>query len=322
MSDTILVLGASGQIGSELIVKLGEIYGDNHVIATDVRYSEKMDNNPFHFEIVDATDKNAILQVVEKYNVTQIYNMVAMLSATAEKYPKKAWNLNMVSHFNVLEIAKEKKLKRVFWPSSIAAFGPNTPKINTPQYTTMDPSTVYGISKLTGEFWCNYYFENYGVDVRSIRYPGIISWKTKPGGGTTDYAVEIFFDALQKGSYNCFLSEDTRLPMMYMDDAINATIQLMQADKEAIQLRTSYNLGAINFTPQELVLEIQKVIPEFTATFNPDFRQKIAETWPQSIDDTLAKNHWNWKPKFNLSSMTNEMIKNLRSQKDKTLETA
>ena len=322
MSDTILVLGASGQIGSELIVKLGEIYGDNHVIATDVRYSEKMDNNPFHFEIVDATDKKAIIQVVEKYNVTQIYNMVAMLSATAEKYPKKAWNLNMVSHFNVLEIAKEKKLKKVFWPSSIAAFGPNTPKINTPQYTTMDPSTVYGISKLTGEFWCNYYFENYGVDVRSIRYPGIISWKTKPGGGTTDYAVEIFFDALEKGSYNCFLSEDTRLPMMYMDDAINATIQLMQAEKEAIQLRTSYNLGAINFTPQELVLEIQKVIPEFTATFNPDFRQKIAETWPQSIDDTLAKNQWNWKPKFNLSSMTNEMIKNLRSQKDKTLETA
>lgn len=319
MKEVILVLGASGQIGSELVVKLGEIYGNEQIIATDVRYSEKMNNNPFHFEIVDATDKQAILEVVRKYNVTQIYNMVAMLSVTAEKYPKKAWNLNMTSHFNVLEIARTEKISKVFWPSSIAAFGPSTPKEHTPQYTTMDPTTVYGISKLTGEFWSNYYFEQYGVDVRSIRYPGIISWKTKPGGGTTDYAVEIFFDALDKGSYDCFLEKDTRLPMMYMDDAIKATIQIMQADAKDVKVRTSYNLGAINFTPGELVAEIQHQLPEFSINYTPDFRQKIANSWPQSIDDSQARNDWNWNHNFDLKAMTKDMITNLRSQRLETV---
>lgn len=320
MSDTILVLGASGQIGSELILRLGEIYGDEQIIATDVRYSEKMDRNPFHFEIVDATDKEAILNVVNKYGVTQIYNMVAMLSATAEKSPEKAWNLNMTSHLNVLEIAKEKNLKRVFWPSSIAAFGPNTPKQNTPQYTTMDPNTVYGISKLTGEYWCNYYHRNYGVDVRSLRYPGIISWKTKPGGGTTDYAVEIFFEALEKGHYTSFLEKDTRLPMMYMDDAIEATIQLMAAKSDDILVRTSYNLGAIDFTPAELAREIKKIIPNFTIDYKSDFRQQIASSWPESIDDSLARSQWDWKHKFDLELMTKEMIKNLKSQQNQSIE--
>lgn len=320
MSDTILVLGASGQIGSELILRLGEIYGDEQIIATDVRYSEKMDRNPFHFEIVDATDKEAILNVVNKYGVTQIYNMVAMLSATAEKSPERAWNLNMTSHLNVLEIAKEKNLKRVFWPSSIAAFGPNTPKQNTPQYTTMDPNTVYGISKLTGEYWCNYYHKNYGVDVRSVRYPGIISWKTKPGGGTTDYAVEIFFEALEKGHYTSFLEKETRLPMMYMDDAIEATIQLMAAKSEDILVRTSYNLGAIDFTPAELAREIKKIIPNFTIDYKSDFRQQIASSWPESIDDSLARSQWDWKHKFDLELMTKEMIKNLKSQQNQSIE--
>lgn len=320
MSDTILVLGASGQIGSELILRLGEIYGDEQIIATDVRYSEKMDRNPFHFEIVDATDKEAILNVVNKYGVTQIYNMVAMLSATAEKSPERAWNLNMTSHLNVLEIAKEKNLKRVFWPSSIAAFGPNTPKQNTPQYTTMDPNTVYGISKLTGEYWCNYYHKNYGVDVRSVRYPGIISWKTKPGGGTTDYAVEIFFEALEKGNYTSFLEKETRLPMMYMDDAIEATIQLMAAKSEDILVRTSYNLGAIDFTPAELAREIKKIIPNFTIDYKSDFRQQIASSWPESIDDSLARSQWDWKHKFDLELMTKEMIKNLKSQQNQSIE--
>ncbi len=319
MSETILVLGAGGQIGSELIVKLASIYGNENVIASDIRHSEKIANQPFHFEIIDATDKKAIEDVVDKYKVTQVYNLVAMLSATGEKYPKKAWNLNMISHFNVLEIAREKQLSKVFWPSSIAAFGPNTPKIDTPQYTTMDPTTVYGISKLTGEFWNHYYYEKYGVDVRSIRYPGIISWKTKPGGGTTDYAVEIFFEALEKGHYNCFLEKDTMLPMMYMDDAVNATIQIMQVDSKDIKIRTSYNLAAINFTPEELVAQIQKVIHDFTVDYDPDFRQEIANTWPQKIDDSKARTDWNWNHQFDLELMTKEMIKNLKTQNLETV---
>lgn len=321
MSETILILGAGGQIGSELVVRLGKIYGNNHIVASDVRFLESLDQSPFHFEVLDATDKEAIIKVVEKYKVTQIYNLVAMLSAVGEKYPKKAWNLNMQSHLNVLEIAKEKSLKRVFWPSSIAAFGPNTPKENTPQNAYMDPTTVYGISKLSGEFWCNYYHENYGVDVRSIRYPGIISWKTKPGGGTTDYAVEIFFEAIEKQTYSCFLTENTKLPMMYMDDAIDATIQLMQADADDIKIRTSYNLAAINFTPKELAEAIQEIIPSFSITYQEDFRQKIADTWPQSIDDTFAREHWNWQHKFDLKLMTKEMIENLNQQKTEMVDT-
>jgi nucleoside-diphosphate-sugar epimerase len=238
-----------------------------------------------------------------------------MLSATAEKFPEKAWNLNMKSLLGVLDLAKDKYIKQIYWPSSIAVFGPTTPKENTPQNTLMEPSTVYGISKVSGEFWCKYYHDKYGVDVRSLRYPGIISWKTKPGGGTTDYAVDIYFKALEDGKYNCFLSENTRLPMMYMNDAIKATIQIMQAKPEDIKIRTSYNLSAINFTPQELSLEIKKHIPDFKITYQPDFRQQIADTWPEFINDSFARKDWNWQHEFDLKSMTADIIKNLKTQK-------
>lgn len=314
MSDTILVIGASGQIGGELTAKLRSIYGNNHVIASDIKKGDDflMESGPF--ELIDATDKNRILEVVNQYKVTQIYLLAAMLSATGEKYPDKAWHLNMTSLLAVLDLAKEGHIKQVYWPSSIAVFGPTTPKINTPQKTVMEPSTVYGISKLSGEFWCNYYHEKYGVDVRSLRYPGIISWKTAPGGGTTDYAVDIFFKAVQEGKYECFLSENTRLPMMYMEDAVNATIQLMQANPEDLTIRTSYNLSAIDFTPAELANEIKKVIPDFSITYAPDFRQEIADSWPQCIDDTKARSEWNWRHKFDITALCKEMIVNLESQ--------
>lgn len=315
MSQTILVLGASGQIGSELIEKLRAIYGMDNVVASDIRNGASSLMNSGPFEIIDATDKEAIFTVVKKYNVTQIYLLAAMLSATGEKFPHKAWNLNMTSLLAVLDLAKDKHINQVFWPSSIAVFGSTTPKINTPQKTVMEPSTVYGISKLSGEFWCNYYHEKYGVDVRSLRYPGIISWKTKPGGGTTDYAVDIFFKALEQGSFECFLNEDTRLPMMYMEDAVNATIQIMQAMPEDITIRTSYNLSAMDVTPKELAREIQKNIPNFTISYAPDFRQKIADTWPQIIDDSKAREDWKWTHKFSLSSMTIDILKNLNSHK-------
>lgn len=311
MSDTILIIGACGQIGTELTQKLREIYGQNNVIASDIREgtSEMMQSGPF--EILDATNKAGILQIVQKYGVTQVYLMAAMLSATAEKYPHKAWELNMSSLLGVLDLAKEKHIKQVYWPSSIASFGPTSPKVNTPQETIMEPTTVYGISKLAGEHWCNYYHDKYGVDVRSIRYPGIISWKTKPGGGTTDYAVDIYFKAVEDKKYECFLSEKTRLPMMYMQDAVNATIQLMQADASKIKTRTSYNLAAISFTPEEIAIEIKKHIPEFEITYRTDFRQEIADSWPQVIDDSPARSDWNWNHKFDLSLMTEEMLKNL-----------
>lgn len=315
MSETILVLGASGQIGSELVIKLRSIYGVKKVIASDIRFSEELAKDEAPFEIIDATNKNDIKNVVLKYGITQVYQLVAMLSASGEKYPEKAWELNMTSLFNVLELAKEKLINRIFWPSSIAVFGPSTPKVQTPQETLMNPTTVYGISKLSGEFWCNYYFEKYGVDVRSLRYPGIISWKTKPGGGTTDYAVDIFFKAIEEGHYNCFLSENTRLPMMYMDDAVRATIDLMQADASNITIRTSYNLSAIDFTPEELAEEIKKIIPDFTIEYNPDFRQEIANSWPQTIDDSKAREDWNWSYQFDLELMVTDMINNLQSSK-------
>jgi len=314
MSDTILILGASGQIGNELTLKLRTIYGKENVIASDIREGNTELMNSGVFEILDATNKEAILTIIKKHKITQVYLMAAMLSGTAEKFPEKAWNLNMTSLLAVLDLAKEKHIKQVFWPSSIAVFGATSPKINTPQKTVMEPSTVYGISKVSGEHWCNYYHEKYGVDVRSIRYPGIISWKTNPSGGTTDYAVDIFFNAIENGSYECFLSEETRLPMMYMDDAIDATIQIMQADKKNIKTRTSYNLAAISFTPQEIATEIKKHIPDFTISYNPDFRQAIADSWPQSIDDSLARNDWNWQHKFDLASMTSEIIFCLQAQ--------
>lgn len=318
MSETILILGACGQIGTELTQKLRAIYGTDNVIASDIREgdAEMMSSGPF--EIIDATNQEQILSVVQKHKVTQVYLMAAMLSATAEKYPLKGWDLNMTSLLAVLELAREKYIQKIYWPSSMAAFGPTSPKMNTPQQTIMEPSTVYGISKVAGEHWCNYYHDKYGVDVRSIRYPGIISWKTLPGGGTTDYAVDIYFDALKKGTFECFLSENTRLPMMYMDDAINATIQLMQADEENIKTRTSYNLAAISFTPAEIAAEIKKYIPEFTITYNPDFRQAIADSWPQVIDDSAARKDWGWRHQFDLASMTKDIITNLQAKTEES----
>ena len=312
MDKRILVLGASGQIGTELTQKLREFYGNSNVVASDIKLCtfEMMDIGPF--EIIDATDKETILSVIKKYNINQVYLLAAMLSATAEKFPQKAWNLNMNSLLAVLELAKEKHIQQVYWPSSIAVFGPTTPKNNTPQKTIMEPSTVYGISKLAGEFWCNYYHEKFGVDVRSLRYPGIISWKTKPGGGTTDYAVDIYFKAVEEKKFTCFLSENTRLPMMYMEDAVNATIQLMEANPANIKIRTSYNLSAIDFTPKEIAAEIKKQIPDFTIDYAPDSRQQIADSWPSSIDDSEARNDWNWKHEFDLQRMTFKMLENLK----------
>ena len=312
MTDTILIIGACGQIGTELTQKLRETYGKNQVIASDIREGNEELMKAGPFEILDATDKEAILKVVENYKVTQVYLMAAMLSATAEQYPRKAWDLNMVSLLAVLDLAKEKHIKQVYWPSSIASFGPTSPKVNTPQQTIMEPSTVYGISKLAGEQWCNYYHDKYGVDVRSIRYPGIISWKTKPGGGTTDYAVDIYFKAVESQSYECFLSENTRLPMMYMQDAIAATIQIMQADESAIKTRTSYNLAGMSFTPDEIAEEIKKHYPDFEMSYKTDFRQAIADSWPQVIDDSQARKDWNWNHQFDLKLMTDDMLKNLK----------
>lgn len=314
MSQTILVLGASGQIGSELIEKLRTVYGSAHVVASDIRNGSPSLMNSGPFEIIDATDKEAIFAIVKKYNVTQIYLLAAMLSATGEKFPQKAWDLNMTSLLAVLDLAKDKHINQVFWPSSIAVFGATSPKIHTPQKTIMEPSTVYGISKISGEFWCNYYHEKYGVDVRSLRYPGIISWKTKPGGGTTDYAVDIFFKALEQGSFECFLSEDTCLPMMYMEDAVNATVQIMQVNANQINIRTSYNLSAMNFTPKELASAIYQHLPNFTISYKPDYRQAIADSWPDSIDDTKAREDWGWSPNYTLSKMTKDILENLQAQ--------
>ena len=314
MSETILIIGASGQIGNELTQALRAQYGNHQVIASDIREGDEAMMRSGPFEIMDATDKKGILSIVKKYKVTQVYLLAAMLSVTAEEQPKKAWDLNMNSLLGVLDLAKEKHIKQVYWPSSIAVFGPTTPKKNTPQKTIMEPSTVYGISKLSGEFWCNYYHEKYGVDVRSIRYPGIISWKTKPGGGTTDYAIDIYFKALKEGVYECFLSQETRLPMMYMDDAVAATIQLMQAKPADVKLRTGYNLAAIDFTPAEMALEIKKHLQDFKILYKPDFRQEIAASWPSSIDDSEARKDWNWKHQFDLAAITKEMLENIKTE--------
>ncbi|MCF6129662.1 L-threonine 3-dehydrogenase [Flavobacterium sp. AS60] len=312
MSTKILIIGACGQIGTELTQKLRSIYGNDNVIASDIRKLNNDIVNNGIFEVVNALDYNQIEHLIEEYQITDVYLMAALLSATAEKNPAFAWDLNMNSLFHVLNLAKAKKIKKIFWPSSIAVFGPTTPRDNTPQYTIMEPTTVYGISKQTGERWCEYYHNVYGVDVRSIRYPGLISWSTEPGGGTTDYAVDIYHKALKDGKYECFLSEETALPMMYMDDAIRATIEIMQASSEQIKIRSSYNLSGISFTPAEIATEIKKHIPDFTISYKPDFRQKIADSWPASIDDSSAREDWNWKHKFDLATMTEEMLAHLK----------
>lgn len=310
--DKILVIGASGQIGVELTLALRKIYGNQNVIASDLREQNPLLEGTGPYVSLDVMNKEMLHVQVIRQNITQIYLLAAILSATGEKNPGLAWHLNMQGLLNVLDIAREEQLHKVYWPSSIAVFGPSSPKQNCPQQTIIEPSTVYGISKYAGEFWCNYYFHRYGVDVRSLRYPGLISWKSAPGGGTTDYAVEIFHEALEQKNYECFLQEDTYLPMMYMPDAIRATIELMEAPAEKVSIRTSYNISAMSFSPKEIGAEIQKHIPEFSMNYTPDYRQQIANSWPQSIDDSVARADWGWKEEFDLSAMTRDMLQNLQ----------
>jgi nucleoside-diphosphate-sugar epimerase len=312
MSNRILVIGARGQIGTELTTRLREIHGSDTVIASDLRDNEDEFTRSGPFEKLDVLDKAALADLVDKHHIGEIYLMAAMLSATAEKYPNKAWELNMNSLFHVLDLARDGKISKVFWPSSIAVFGPGTPREHTPQSTVMDPTTVYGISKLAGERWCEYYNRNFGVDVRSIRYPGLISYKTPPGGGTTDYAVDIFHQALSKGHYTSFLGPETTLPMMYMDDAIRATISIMERSEGDIAIRSSYNLAGISFSPKEIAGEIRKHLSEFQIDYAPDFRQQIADSWPDSIDDSAAREDWGWKHEYGLEELVSEMLTNLR----------
>jgi nucleoside-diphosphate-sugar epimerase len=308
----ILVTGATGQIGSELTIELRKKYGGDNVIAAghERAPSEKLfQSGPF--EYVDVTDKDNIEKVVRKYHIDTVYHLAAVLSATGEQNPQLAWNVNMNSLYNILEVAREHEMVRVFWPSSIAVFGPSTPRVNTPQETVLIPGTMYGITKVAGELLCNYYFLRFGLDVRSVRYPGIISSETPPSGGTTDYAVEIFYEAIKKKRYMCFVREDTVLPMMYMPDCINAAINLMEVDASRVEHRTSYNVTAMSFSAGELAAEIKKHIPDFKCEYKPDFRQKIADSWPMSIDDSVARREWSWKPMYDLATMTKDMIEKL-----------
>ena len=314
MKERILIIGSSGQIGTELVMELRSMYGNNNVIASDIRpsSSEVMESGPF--EKLDIMDEQLLRDIVKKYKITQVYLLAALLSATAEKNIELGWRLNMRSHSHVLDLAKDGLIKKIFWPSSIAVFGPTTPMENTPQYTVMEPNTVYGITKQAGERWNEYYFNKFGIDVRSIRYPGLIGWKAAPGGGTTDYAVDIFHQAIQHEKYESFLSENTGLPMMYMPDAIRATIELMEAPVEQVKIRSSYNLAGVSFTPKQIAKEVKKHIPDFEMTYNADFRQAIADSWPSSIDDSYAKKDWGWELKYNLEKMTTDMMINLKEQ--------
>jgi nucleoside-diphosphate-sugar epimerase len=311
--EKILVIGASGQIGVELTLALRKLYGAQNVIASDLREQNPLLEGTGPYVSMDVMNKEMLHVQVIRQNVTQIYLLAAILSATGEKNPNLAWHLNMQGLLNVLDIAREEKLTKVYWPSSIAVFGPTSPKQNCPQQTIIEPTTVYGISKYAGEFWCNYYFNKFGVDVRSLRYPGLISYKSAPGGGTTDYAVEIYHEALENKEYTCFLEKGTYLPMMYMPDAIRATIELMEAPVENIKVRTSYNLSGMSFSPEEIGASIQKHIPEFTMKYAPDYRQSIANSWPQSIDDSVARAEWGWKQEYDLDRMTEDMLKNLKN---------
>jgi len=307
--EKILVIGASGQIGVELTLALRKMYGGAQVIASDLREENELLKGTGPYVSLDVMNKEMLHVQVIRQGVTQIYLLAAILSATGEKNPPLAWNLNMQSLLNVLDITKEEKLSKVYWPSSIAVFGPTSPKLNCPQHTVIEPSTVYGISKFAGEFWCNYFHQRFGVDVRSIRYPGLISYKSAPGGGTTDYAIEIFHAAKAGKPYTCFLDENTRLPMMYMSDAIRATIELMEAPADKIRVRTSYNLAAMSFSPQEIYQQIHAHLPEFEIRYRPDYRQHIADSWPNSIDDAAARADWGWKHEYDLPKMTAEMLK-------------
>jgi nucleoside-diphosphate-sugar epimerase len=312
VKDKILIIGASGQIGVELTLALRNLYGNANVIASDLREQNPLLEGTGPYVALDVMNKEMLHVQVIRQGITQIYLLAAILSATGEKNPNLAWHLNMQGLLNVLDIAREEKLHKVYWPSSIAVFGPTSPRQNCPQQTIIEPTTVYGISKYAGEFWCNYYHHRYGVDVRSIRYPGLISYKSAPGGGTTDYAVEIFHEAIEHQHYTCFLKEDTYLPMMYMPDAIRGTIELMEAPANRITIRHSYNLSGMSFSPAELAGEIRKHLPAFTIQYAPDYRQTIAESWPQSIDDTVARNDWGWKPEYDLAAMTSDMLQNLQ----------
>lgn len=313
--DSILVLGAAGQIGTDLVMRLRNDVGNDRVIASDVKHvgGELRESGPF--VLADVLDFNAVARIIDQHQVKEVYLLAALLSATAEQNPKLAWKLNMEGLFNVLDIAKEKKGMKIFWPSSIAVFGPTTPRDNTPQHTVMEPSTVYGVSKQAGERWCEYYNHKFNIDVRSLRYPGLISYKSPPGGGTTDYAVDIYHQALEKGRYTCFLQPGTVLPMMYMPDALDATINLMGADADKVRIRSSYNVAAISFAPEEIAAEISKHIPGFKIDYAPDFRQQIADSWPRSIDDQAARNDWGWKNQFDLATMTSDMLMHLREMK-------
>jgi len=319
MSENILVIGACGQLGTELVESLRTIYGDSNVIASDIRQSEHAVFKQGPFENLDILDKNRLSEILTKYQPKQVYHLAALLSATAEAKPKLGWTLNMDGLFNVLDAAVDFKIGKVYWPSSIAVFGPGTPINHTPQNCVMNPNTIYGISKLAGERYCEYYFQKRGVDVRSLRYPGLIGHKSDPGGGTTDYAVSIYHDALQTGVHNCFLKDNTELPMLYMPDALKATLDIMHAPADQIKIRSSYNLAGMSFSPAEITAAIQQYIPNFKTEYNPDSRQAIADSWPNSIDDTEARQDWGWKPDFDLDKMTKDMLVNLAPRYGSTL---
>ena len=313
MGERILILGANGQIGSELAAALRLNFGEDNVITSDIREPRERAHQEI-FELANVLDKDRLKSLFEQYQPTQVYLLSAMLSATGEQYPQKAWDLNMNGLLNVLDLAVELGIKKIFWPSSIAVFGPHSPKVDTPQYCVMDPNSIYGISKLAGERLCEYYHKRYGLDIRSIRYPGIISWKTEPGGGTTDYAVHIYFEALRKGAYTSFLSEETELPMLYMQDAVRGTLALMEAPAEKLSIRSSYNLAGMSFTPKDISEEIQKILPNFEISYTDnDPRQAIADSWPKSINDDYARQDWGWEPSFDLKTMSEDMIENLKS---------
>jgi nucleoside-diphosphate-sugar epimerase len=313
--DNVLVIGAAGQIGSELVVALRNIYGTEHVFVTDIKHPPQDIVDGGHFQLLNVLDNKQLYTFATQHKITQIYHLAAVLSGNAERIPLQAWNINMSSLLNVLELSKEvTSIKKIFWPSSIAVFGPTTPRVNTPQYTVMDPNTVYGISKLTGERWMQYYQQRYHIDTRSVRYPGLVSYKTEPGGGTTDYAVKIFYDAVKQGKYECFLKEDTALPMMFMPDAVQATIKLMEADACDITAGLSYNLGGISFTPKELAQEIERYIPDFEISYTPDFRQAIADSWPQSMDDSMSREQWGCSYSYTLGAMTKIMLDEVRKK--------